>query len=770
MKRRLLASGALFAALMFTLGGAVGGQASPSATQLQTQNVADRTAVTKTATTGGQAALTIPGVSDCTTAPTPEVPGRGVVGFFESAPKTPPAAADPFAPHSTTSIYEQYGYAGLRWNTYDLGCGPELARSPDAAIGTAVANWIIMMPKTSVAATGAILSSAFQPDFLGVFDPLISKVVDTLRRTVFEQWAFVVLAALGVFVMWRSRQASLASTAGAIGWALLVMVLVTMVFRWPLVAGHAADQTVTSTLGAVTGGLNDKAPGAASDAGTEATAGMQEALLYQSWLGGTFGSTNSDVAKKYGPVIFDSTALTWQQAQILESDPPAGKKIIAAKEKNFEQAAAKVKEEDPDAYEYLTGRRSDSRVGYAVLAALATLCAVPFLFVAGLMVLGALIIVRFGVMLFPAFATLGLFPTMRTLVTGIGSTVAAALINALVFGIGAAITVLGMGVLLSPDTGTPPWLSIILMLLLTIVMWVALRPFRRLTMMVSSRHNHFATASSGVSTVGRTAARTSGRLLTSAFGTFLGVSAAQRSGAAAAIEAQAVDTVPQRSEANTSYQPVVTVPAEGAIPIAVPAEAGTAIGVAGPAPVYAVDGPAAAGSTGANRTRARQPAALAGSTQLNAGAVSGAGGSGGAGGRGRAASGAESPGEIYSPTGSGPGTRAESRSAAPRGGAPRGGAPVAGPQSVVAADTAEPAGGGRFEAGGVAATGGGSRRSRTDVVPGNTFYDGTPATDGAPIGKPGDRGFQRAPGEVADDFDLDELNEIFRPSPVRSDH
>ena len=41
----------------------------------------------------------------------------------------------------------------------------------------------------------------------------------------------------------------------AVGWALLVMVLATMVFRWLLVAGHAADQTVTTTLGAVSGGL-----------------------------------------------------------------------------------------------------------------------------------------------------------------------------------------------------------------------------------------------------------------------------------------------------------------------------------------------------------------------------------------------------------------------------------------------------------------------------------------------------------------------------------
>ncbi len=742
MRRRLIRAGSLLAAL-FVVGGVLG---ASSASAAVTPDHSTRAAG------GASAPKALPDILGCTNAPTPEVPGRGVVGFFESAPKTPPPPGDPFAPHSTTSIYEQYGYAGLRWNTYDLGCGPDLARSPDAAVGTAVANWIITLPKTAVAATGAILSAAFQPDFLGVFDPLISQVVDTLRRAVFEQWAFVVLAALGLLIVWRARNASLASTAGAIGWALLVMVLVTMVFRWPLVAGHAADETVTTTLGAVTGGLNDKAPGAASDAGTEATAGMHEALLYQSWLGGTFGDANSDVAKKYGPVIFDATALTWSQAAILKADPDQGKKIIDAKEKKFEDAAKQIKAEDPDAYEYLTGRRSDTRVGYAVLAGLATLCAVPFLFVAGLLVLGALIIVRFGVMLFPAFATLGLFPTMRTLVTGIGSTVAAALINAMVFGIGAAVTVLGMGVLLSPTTGAPPWLEVVLMLLLTIVMWVALRPFRRLTQMVSSRQNHFATASGGVSTATRGVARTGGRILTSAVGTFLGVSAAQRSGAAVVAEAQAADGVPQRAEATTSYQPVVTAPTTGA-PVGVPAEGSPAA----PGPVPILVGSSGKGSA-AGAGLSPQPAALTGALQINAGSVTVVG----AGAAAATGTGVEAPGEIFSPAGrAGAGGRVESGSGA-RASAASGGSGGSGAGSASDDDFS-----GRFESGeGPVGAGRGGARGRP-ATNREVLYDGTPATDGARVGKPGDRGFQRPEGAAPDDFDLDELNEVFRPAPAR---
>jgi hypothetical protein len=280
-----------------------------------------------------------------------------------------------------------------------------------------------------------------------------------------------------------------------------------------------------------------------------------------------------------------------------------------------------------------------------------------------------------------------------------------------VFGIGAAVTVLGMGVLLSPTTGAPPWLEVILMLLLTIVMWVALRPFRRLSQMVSSRTNHFAAASSGVSTATRSAARTSGRILTTAIGTFLGVSAAQRGGVEAEIEAQAAAGVPRRSEADTSYQPVVTVPAEGAPPAGPPAEAGV--------------------GTTAPTAPAAQPAALAGSVQINAGSVTVVGADAGSGPE------VESPGEIYAPVGRSAGGRFESGNA------------------------------GSGESAGAAGSANGSRPVLTGSAAAPASGYGAPAVDGQPGGTVTDRGFQPREGESPDDFDLDELNEVFRPDSVR---
>jgi hypothetical protein len=262
-----------------------------------------------------------------------------------------------------------------------------------------------------------------------------------------------------------------------------------------------------------------------------------------------------------------------------------------------------------------------------------------------------------------------------------------------------------MGVILSPSTGIPPWLDIVLMALLTVVMWVALRPFRRLTQMVSSQTNHFANAAGGVSSAGRSARSTGSRILGSAIGTFLGSSVAR----AVDEPEEAPAGVPQRAEAVTSYQPVA---AEGAA----------------------------------------APAALAGSMQVNAGTVTVLP-------RPEAGPAVEAPGEIYAPAAANPvaGSRTESRSAPPAGPAPAR-RPAAPPATATTATTTggddETANGGRYEFGGQPAPTG--RRHRR----------------AAPVNDPseahaGDRGFRPAPGEE-NDFDLDELNEVFRPE-IRED-
>ncbi len=470
-----------------------------------------------------------PGV-DCVESPTPDMPGEGLAAFFTRTPDPLPAQEDPFAEGARTTVYEQYGYSGLRWHTYDLGCGPDATRSPDAVIGTALSNWIITVPTAWSALTSSVTEVAFEPTFLDVFDPAITRVSAALHRSLFATWVPAVIALVGIAILLRARRSALATTAASVGWALMVVLVATAIFRWPLTAGHFADDTVTGVLGSVVDGIDGGRSGV--DPSVTIGSNVQQSIFYTSWLAGTLGSTDSPTAEKYGPELFKAQALTWHEAHVVQHDAGAGKQILEAKADRWKTLASEIEAADPAAYEHLTGKRSDTRVGYAVLATLAALLALPFLFVSALLLLGSFLIVRLAVMLFPAFATLGVLPAGRGLVTGIGRTVGAALVNAVIFGVGAAVTIRVLGLILDPRTDLPGWLALVLMPLFGFVMWVALKPFRRLTAMVAPGVDPFGSATGAFGDTARAGGRWARRAGSAAAAAYAGNLAAAATTAA----------------------------------------------------------------------------------------------------------------------------------------------------------------------------------------------------------------------------------------------
>jgi hypothetical protein len=209
--------------------------------------------------------------------------------------------------------------------------------------------------------------------------------------------------------------------------------------------------------------------------------------------------------------------------------------------------ASKIQEEDPEAYEHLTGRRSDTRMGYAFLSAAGALLALPFLLISALLMVGCFLIVRLAVMLFPAFATFGAFPAARGLSSGLGTTVAAAIVNAIMFGVGACVTVVVLGILLNPRADSAGWLGLVLMPLFSFVMWMALKPFRRLTTMVSPSRNQFGNFTDSLNDP----VQKTGRSLKRA--TVMAIAAASGgAGAGAVAAALSDDDPPERAEAQPS--------------------------------------------------------------------------------------------------------------------------------------------------------------------------------------------------------------------------
>ena len=267
------------------------------------------------------------------------MPGNGIAGFFAGKPDTLPASRRTRSPQgSSTTIYEQYGYAGLRWHTYDLGCGPDAMRNPDAVIGTAVSNWIMLAPDRLDGADRILDRGGLPPHLPGrPSTPWSSGSRRRLHESLFASWIPIVLTLLGASIIFMARRSAFATTAAAIGWALFVVILATALFRWPIVAGNVADDTVTATIGEAVGRLDGDSTG--TDPGVAVASHVQEAILYRAWLAGTLGSPDSATAKKYGPELFKSQALTWREAAVVQKDPEAGKKIIEAKKEEWTEVA-----------------------------------------------------------------------------------------------------------------------------------------------------------------------------------------------------------------------------------------------------------------------------------------------------------------------------------------------------------------------------------------------------------------------------------------------
>ncbi len=447
------------------------------------------------AVTGAASAYALPGISDCKDAPTPDSPGNGPSYWFLQPPQTPPPAGDPWAQNPSTTIFEQYGMAGITWQTYDLGCGG-VARDPGTIAMNFLNNSTMQGAITVTAVTGWILGAAFNPASLfGELDSYTDKVSSVLREEVFDVWAVPFLIAGAIWLINRARRRDVASIATWVAICVGLTTLLSVLASYPQTAGRTADRVVTSTIGQVSSGFAGQ-DNSTTDPATAATANIHRAVLYQPWLTGTFGRANNDMAEKYGPALFDSQALTWQQARL---PPDQRKKVIEDKQDAYEDTMGKIASEDPSVYATAQGKNPADRLWTSLIAGFAALVASAFLIMSGVLMLVAFIVVRLAVMLAPILIVLGFLPTLFPRVKAIGEGVVTALLGCVAFGIGAALHTLLIGQVMAPDSDLPPMNQILIIGVITVAFFYILYPFAN---MHRAFRNAFSRARRGVGAFG----------------------------------------------------------------------------------------------------------------------------------------------------------------------------------------------------------------------------------------------------------------------------
>ncbi|MBM7082089.1 MFS transporter [Micromonospora sp. WMMD734] len=424
----------------------------------------------------------------CLEPPTPSTPDSGLAGWFASEPAAATAGG-------VAGRYSLYGYAGYDYNTYDLGCGASVLHA-DYKFTTTVANGEFMFATAVVGASNALRERAWDPSSMwGWADPLVEKATKAVYQKVFSVFGIVTLCVVGLYLLWRSRQSDMSNAMTTAGWAILVMVAVTALAAWPVKSANIADGTLIASLGVVHDAVGPQAkdpePGRCIDPNPDRCKDLRppavrasdtaaETMLYRNWLRGVLGSADSETAKKYGPALYDARSLTWGEAKSIRSNPATRDATVQAKKQQWMKVSEQIKAEDPEAYEYLQGKRDMDRIGSGFIAVLASLLFAMFDLTASLLVLLGFMIFRWAVIAAPILGTIGLLRPASAGLRRLANAVVAAVFNIAIFGTGAAIYLFAVDLIMSTPT-LPGWLQVVLVWLCGVVGWLLLRPYRRIT-------------------------------------------------------------------------------------------------------------------------------------------------------------------------------------------------------------------------------------------------------------------------------------------------
>ncbi|GAA1660896.1 hypothetical protein GCM10009830_02490 [Glycomyces endophyticus] len=467
----------------------------------------------------------------CEAAPQPASPDSGMAGWF----------AEPSQLDRSEGIgtYSRYGYAGYQLPMYgsqQMSVGGQCVDSVSIPNGADTANALANMEfNLSVATVGAANSmrqAAWEPDTMwGWSNRFMEQGTEVLYRQIFTVFGAVTVGLIGLYLLWRSRQADMNNAVTTVAWAVLILVLVTAVVRWPVKAAEYTDKALTIGMDLSTVLIaDDTAEGCAripdidSDryeelkelngddfcidtrsAAVTASDTVSGQVLYQNWLRTMLGQSEevtfeerggevveddegnpvvseSNTAYKYGPALFAAQAMSWQENEEAEDSATYRNDLIAEKQELWQGLIAQIQTEDPEAYANISGQRAWERTGTGLLALLTAIFFSLFDLIASILIILGFMIVRFAIVALPIIGTIALLRPAGGPFKRLVNTVLGAIINVAIFSLAAVIYIWASSRIL--QTAMPVWLQVVMIGLLGVAAWLLLRPGRRIAGLV----------------------------------------------------------------------------------------------------------------------------------------------------------------------------------------------------------------------------------------------------------------------------------------------
>ncbi|WP_063045020.1 hypothetical protein [Nocardia pseudovaccinii] len=430
---------------------------------------------------------------DCKDVPVPEFPKAAFPARIDgsSADRSAPTNANPTG-------YQSYGWAGLNWYTYDLGCGSDLVRAPGVVAENSWGNNFLTIGKTLAAAafwlddqtkTGKQAEQAGVKPALAEFDTIVKSVSHGMLG-VYGQWLGVALTAATAVMLWQAFKANAAGVTKSAGVAAAGLALGALMIGAPAKAIQLTDDT----FGSVITDTQDQMFSVAFNGQDATLAGgaydprnvLMDRIFLDDWRQGWFGQNYDDSDNQLGPKLRESLAFSYAEQREIQNDPSAQDRLVTQKERIFRDEIVKPLESHNLSFYTFQGKNSH-RVGIGAMAMLKLGLPSILWIGASILKLSALLAIRFAILLAPVWVPLSIVHG------GWLARVCRMLASAYMWGVAGAIIVglylMALVQLYVTDNGSidGSW-RLWFMVLLTCLFWFIMRPFKRISQTLTQNH------------------------------------------------------------------------------------------------------------------------------------------------------------------------------------------------------------------------------------------------------------------------------------------
>ncbi|KXF49224.1 hypothetical protein AXA44_01805 [Rhodococcus sp. SC4] len=421
---------------------------------------------------------------NCKDVPAPQSPNSAAPAFFDSGSVDKPAESQ-----LSGTGYGGHGWAGLTWHIYDLGCGEDITGVSLVRNKTDVGNTFLTIGQSFAAAAFWLDEQANTPaegretgsqGAIAQFDEIVLAVSDSLRPTVYGPWLGVGVGVAGLIILYRGlrsdapavfRQLAIGAGALAIG-GLMVGA--------PAKAIQISDDTFSALITKTQGEIFNSA-GMTDDPRLVIT----DRIIIPDVQRGYFGSNASEqTLDDLWPKLRESIAYTYDEQARIQADNSAQKEIDEAKAEKFRREVVEPLESKGLSFYTFQGKDS-SRVTTGFLSMVKTSMPSILWIGSSVLKLSALLAIRLAIITAPVWVPLAI--VSGSILLRVGRILGGIYLWAVGAAVLMSVYLLILIKLYRNDEVDGTW-RLWFLVILTIVFWMLLRPFKRLSQTITQSH------------------------------------------------------------------------------------------------------------------------------------------------------------------------------------------------------------------------------------------------------------------------------------------